>query len=223
MTKSGPTQARLELAAQTRRIIDELVTSTASEAAFEQARQLVAAAAEVLAVRDHGRAYEGSAEGSLTEYQHRTHLDYSPLVGLLNPLSPPLEMTMHADRVEALVTYGLAYEGPPGCLHGGLVAAGFDEVLGFAQALGGFPGMTGRLTVNYRSPTPLFQPVRYVCRFDRMEGRKIFASGELRVVADDRLCAESEGLFVSMRPEVFEQLMRVRGGVAAGAEPPPTD
>jgi acyl-coenzyme A thioesterase PaaI-like protein len=211
----------LQLAAETRRVIDELVNSTASEAAFEQAGELVAQAAELLAARDHGRAYEGSAEGSLTEFQHRDHLDYSPLVGVMNPLSPPLVLTLHDDHVEGLVTYGLAYEGPPGCLHGGLVAAGFDEVLGFAQALGGHPGMTGRLTVHYRSPTPLFQPVRYVCRFDRMEGRKIYASGELRVVADDRLCAESEGLFISMRPEVFQQLMRVRGGEAAAAEPPP--
>jgi acyl-coenzyme A thioesterase PaaI-like protein len=222
MVKSHPTEARLQLAAQTRRIIDELVTSTASEAAFEQAQQLVAQAAALLAERDHGREYEGG-EGSLTEYQHRTHLDYSPLVGGLNPLAPPMALTMHADYIEATVTYGLAYEGPPGCLHGGLVAAGFDEVLGFAQALGGQPGMTGRLTVNYRSPTPLFQPVRYVCRFDRREGRKIFASGELRVIADDRLCAEAEGLFVSMRAEVFEALMRLRGGGVGAAAPLPPD
>jgi acyl-coenzyme A thioesterase PaaI-like protein len=220
MVKSHPTEARLQLAAQTRRIIDELVTSTASEAAFEHAQQLVAQAAALLAERDHGREYEGG-EGSLTEYQHRTHLDYSPLVGGLNPLAPPMALTMHTDYIEATVTYGLAYEGPPGCLHGGLVAAGFDEVLGFAQALGGQPGMTGRLTVNYRSPTPLFQPVRYVCRFDRREGRKIFASGELRVIADDRLCAEAEGLFVSMRAEVFEALMRLRGGGVGAAEPLP--
>ena len=220
MVKSHPTAARLQLAAQTRRIIDELVTSTASEASFEQAQRLVEQAVAVLAERDHGREYEGG-EGSLTEYQHRTHLDYSPLVGGLNPLAPPLALTMHTDSIEATVTYGLAYEGPPGCLHGGLVAAGFDEVLGFAQALGGQPGMTGRLTVHYRSPTPLFQPVRYVCRFDRREGRKIFASGELRVIADGRLCAEAEGLFVSMRAEVFEALMRLRGGGVGAAEPRP--
>jgi acyl-coenzyme A thioesterase PaaI-like protein len=222
MAKSSPpTAARLQLAAQTRRVIDELATSSAGEAAFERARDLVAAAAEVLAERDHERGYDAVAEGSLTAYQHRTHLDYSPFVGALNPLSPPLELTMFPDRVEATVTYGLAYEGPPGCLHGGFVAAGFDEVLGFAQALGGRPGMTGRLTISYRSPTPLFEPVRYIGRFDRMDGRKIFATGELRVEADGRLCAEAEGLFVSMRAEQFEELMRMRGGAAVAGEPPP--
>ena len=49
-------------------------------------------------------------------------------------------------------TFGAAYEGPPGCVHGGFVAAAFDEVLGSTQSLSGEPGMTGRLTVNYRSP-----------------------------------------------------------------------
>jgi acyl-coenzyme A thioesterase PaaI-like protein len=220
MNKPAPTEARLQLAAATRQIIDELATSTASEGAFEEASALVAQAATMLASRSHGRGYEG-AEGSLSSYQHRTHLDYSPLVGRLNPLAPPLALTMHDDFIEATVTYGLAYEGPPGCLHGGLVAAGFDEVLGFAQALGGAPGMTGRLTIHYRSPTPLFQPVRYVCRFDRIDGRKIYASGELRVVADDRLCAESEGLFISMKAEMFEALLRQRGGAAAEDGQPP--
>ena len=46
----------------------------------------------------------------------------------------------------ATVTFGSAYEGPPGCVHGGYVAAAFDEMLGFVQSLGGNPGMTARLT-----------------------------------------------------------------------------
>ena len=43
-------------------------------------------------------------------------------------------------------TLGPVYEGPPGHVHGGLVAAMFDELLGFAQLSGGF---TGTLTIRY--------------------------------------------------------------------------
>ena len=106
------------------------------------------------------------------------------------------------------VTYGAAYEGPPSCVHGGFIAAGFDEVLGFAQALTGRPGMTARLEVQYRSPTPLHQPLRYEGRIDRVEGRKIFAVGTLH--HGDTLCAEAQALFVSMNPEVFQRLMQAR-------------
>lgn len=106
------------------------------------------------------------------------------------------------------VTYGDAYEGPPGCLHGGFIAAGFDDVLGFAQSLSGTPGMTGRLTVSYRSPTPLHEPVRYVATLDHVDGRKIYAVATLR--HGDRLCAEAEGLFISVKPAVFASLKQHR-------------
>ena len=105
------------------------------------------------------------------------------------------------------VTFGAAYEGPPGCVHGGFIAAGFDEVLGIAQGMSGEPGMTARLTVNYRSPSPLLQPLRFVGGIDHIDGRKIFTKGELRTVADDRLCAEAEGLFISMNPEFFQRMV----------------
>jgi acyl-coenzyme A thioesterase PaaI-like protein len=95
-------------------------------------------------------------------------------------------------------------------VHCGFIAAGFDEVLGFAQSLSGQPGMTGRLTVSYRSPTPLRRPLRFTGRVDRVEGRKIFTTAELRVVEDDRLCAEAEGLFISVPSEVFQRLMSSR-------------
>jgi len=127
----------------------------------------------------------------------------------MSPLAPPLHLEWHEDEVIGRATYGLPYEGPPGCLHGGFVAAGFDEVLGYAQSLSGQPGMTGRLTVSYRSPTPLFEEVVYRARFLRNEGRKVFTEATLH--AGERLCAEAEGLFIAMKPEVFERLAAARG------------
>jgi acyl-CoA thioesterase FadM len=82
-----------------------------------------------------------------------------------------------------------------------VIAAVFDEVLGFAQSLSGRPGMTGRLTIHYRSPTPLHTELRVEGRVDRMDGRKIFTTG--RLFHGDTLCAEAEGLFISMDPQRF--------------------
>jgi acyl-coenzyme A thioesterase PaaI-like protein len=74
--------------------------------------------------------------------------------------------------------------------------------------------MTARLEVSYRSPTPLWQPLRYEGRIDRVEGRKIHVAATLTAVADERLCAEAVGLFISMRPDVFDRLVQGRGGGA---------
>ena len=147
-------------------------------------------------------------------------LDRSPISGSMNPLAAPMRMYIqHADpergiegTVTGRVTFDLAYEGPPGCVHGGFVAAAFDEVLGQVQAMTGEPGMTGELVVRYKSPTPLH--VELVCtgRVVKVEGRKIYTHATLMV--GDRLCAESEGLFISMNKEVFARLLRIRSGEA---------
>ena len=66
---------------------------------------------------------------------------------------------------------GRPYEGPPGHVHGGFVAAAFDEVLGFVQSTTGQPGMTGTLTIRYRKPTPLDTDLRFEATVQRVEGR----------------------------------------------------
>jgi acyl-coenzyme A thioesterase PaaI-like protein len=201
--------SRAELASACRKIIDELASSTAQSNAFAHARDLVEEAVAILAAADHGRAYDGG-EGSLADYQEHMFIDHSPLVGPLNPLAAPIEISFEVDSVIGDVTFGAAYEGPPGCVHGGFIAAGFDEVLGIAQGMSGRPGMTARLTVQYRSPSPLLQPLRFIGGIDHIDGRKIFTKGELRTLVDDRLCAEAEGLFISMNPEFFQRMVSER-------------
>jgi acyl-coenzyme A thioesterase PaaI-like protein len=131
--------------------------------------------------------------------------DLSPLMGRANPLAPPLRLEIHDDRVVGTATFDSAYEGPPGCVHGGLVAAAFDELLGLAQMHAGQPGMTARLVINYRSPTPLHEELRLEGRVARVEGRKTFCTGEIHV--GDRLCAEAEALFVALEPGRFAAMV----------------
>ena len=208
-----PADARLRLAAAMRSVIDELATSSASDDSFEEARDLVERAAGLLIQREHQRGY-ARAEASLADHQASgSFLEYSPFIGRLNPLAPPIVMTsgdgVGTDIVvTGTVTYGSAYEGPPGCVHGGFIAAGFDEVLGFTQSMSGQPGMTARLMVQYRSPTPLRRRLRYEGRIDHVDGRKIHTRATLH--HGDTLCAEAEALFVSMKPEVFIRLMQHR-------------
>jgi acyl-coenzyme A thioesterase PaaI-like protein len=199
--------ARRELAAATRRIGHELVSTTATPEAVAEASELVSRAAELLAAKAHGRPYEGAAEGSL-KGGHDVFIDHSPFIGLLNPLSPPMRLELQDDRVLGHVVYGTVYEGAPGCLHGGFIAAGFDEVLGFAQSLSGASGMTGRLEVSFRSPTPLYRKLLYTGWIDRVDGRKIYTSATLH--DGDTLCAEATGLFITMKAKVFERLMEMR-------------
>jgi len=50
------------------------------------------------------------------------------------------------------------------------------------------------LTVRYREPTPIHEPIELVGWIDRIDGRKVFTKGEMR--CDGRLTAEAEGIFI---------------------------
>ena len=198
---------RLRLANATRALLQHSATSVADPDVFARAAELLERAAALMGAGPHGRSYHASAEGAVGGATHG-FISHSPVTGPLNGLAGLVDIATTEHEVVATVTYGDAYEGPPGCLHGGLIAAIFDEVLGFAQALSGSPGMTGRLEVTYRSPTPLHQPLRGVGRFDGLNGRKIMTSGTIH--AGDRLCAEAIGTFITVKAATFADLNRQR-------------
>lgn len=78
------------------------------------------------------------------------------VMGIRNPMAPPLQIAMFDDgRAETEFHLGAAYEGPPGLVHGGVSALLLDQLVGQAAAAGGHPGMTGTLTVKYHRGTPL--------------------------------------------------------------------
>jgi acyl-coenzyme A thioesterase PaaI-like protein len=211
-------RARRRLADAMRRVIERLTTSDAPEAELATAAARLEEYAAHLATHPRRDRYVGFAESALAdakaedaEAQGGGHFDYSPLIGRSNPLAPPIDVEADGEgNVTARVTFGSAYEGPPGCVHGGYVAAAFDEVLGYAETFSGAPGMTGTLNVVYRTPTPLHTEVVFRARITQVEGRKIYVHGTLH--AGERLCAESDGIFVSIRPGRYLELMKERAG-----------
>ncbi len=170
-----------------------------------------------LSQRPHRASFGKRASSS----DHQAFWNHSPLIGKLSPLAPPLHMEVcdrgveGEERVEAHVRFGYAYEGPPGHVHGGFVAAIFDELLGFTQTLSGEVGLTGKLTVRYREPTPLHTDLRLVGRIKQADGRYILARGELYV--GEKRMADAEGLFVRLHPEHHEGLEASRSEVAERA------
>jgi acyl-coenzyme A thioesterase PaaI-like protein len=196
------------LADAMRLVIERLTESDAPEEELRRAADALEIYADALAAHPRLRYVHGFAE-SANAGDVAAFFDRSPLIGLANPLAPPITIGKTGERTaEGRVVFGTAYEGPPGNVHGGFVAAAFDEVLGFVQSLSGRPGMTGTLIVRYRKPTPLHTPLRFEAEYLRHEGRKLFT--ESRVYAGDLLCAEAEGVFVSIERERFMELEELR-------------
>lgn len=196
----GQRAALHRLAAALRKTTEELLDMEAPEGELLAAAEAAERFAARLEEHRGGRTRYGFAE-TATAGDNRALFDRSPLIGLANPVAPPLHLAAIGDHVEGTAVFTVAYEGPRGHVHGGIIAAAFDEVLGMVQSLTGRPGMTGQLSVRYRKPTPLYQEVRFSGHVERVDGRKIYTKGTLH--HGGTLCAEAEGLFISVD---FEQL-----------------
>lgn len=183
------TSSRLRLADATRQLIAAVLT--ADDVREDQLDDAVAATERAVSELGGG---DRSARGNGP--RHQDYLPRSPLVGTISPVAPPLSYELEGPRVLARGRFGAACEGPPGYVHGGWIALAFDEVLGMANVGSGRSGMTGRLTVRYRRPTPLHTDVLLEAWTERVEGRRFTTVGTLRVGSD--ITAQAEGLFIAI-------------------------
>lgn len=111
------------------------------------------------------------------------------------------DLTVHAE----FVVSG-AHQGAPGLIHGGLLAAAFDEVLGALNWVVGAPAVTARLETDFRAPVPVGSKVQIVAQIEGVSGRKVYGSAKAHIVRDDAaplLAAEAYALFIQVPLEHF--------------------
>jgi acyl-coenzyme A thioesterase PaaI-like protein len=125
---------------------------------------------------------------------------YSPVVGPLNAIAPPVTFTFDGERMSGHGTLPAPYTGPPGTVHGGVVAMVLDELLGAVNACLGLGAYTGTLTVRYERPTPIGEELAFDAWVDRTEGRKVFTVGTIS--AGGAVTARAEGVFIRVEQPV---------------------
>ncbi|WP_017600222.1 PaaI family thioesterase [Nocardiopsis lucentensis] len=179
--------------------VHDLIDAVANTEADSDALAEAAAAVETLtdrlnvARREVGTMVERDLRDGTTEYGTITNI----VAGDTNPAAPPLSLERTAEGLRGEVTLSTVYQGPPGLVHGGWVAALLDQALGSAAAVAGMPGLTARLETDYRRPTPLFTPLEITSRVTGVERRKVFVSGEIR--AGGEVTAEGTAIMVQFK------------------------
>jgi acyl-coenzyme A thioesterase PaaI-like protein len=137
------------------------------------------------------------------------HFDECFVSGPWNPMGIATEVRFEGDEAVAEVSLGAAFEGAPGRSHGDIVAAIFDDVLGYLLTLGRTPGFTGELSVRYLAATPIGQPLRFRARVTEVTGRKVHATAEAYALdpdgAEGEPVATATGLFVTIDVERFRR------------------
>jgi acyl-coenzyme A thioesterase PaaI-like protein len=106
--------------------------------------------------------------------------------GRENPVGLKVHWENHpeAGEIRGSVVVPEHFNGYPGVVHGGIVAALLDETAGRTVLLEGGPEalmVTAKLDVVYRRPTPTGTPLTLVGRFLSRSGNRAEAEGELRL------------------------------------------
>lgn len=124
-------------------------------------------------------------------------MPYSPISGKRNAIAPPLKLwKVGSNEVRGEAIFSSTYAGPPNAVHGGIIAAVFDEILAMANVVSGNAGFTGTLTIKYHDKTPLNTPIELRGINVRQDGRKQLSRGEMRV--NGKVVASAEGLFIGL-------------------------
>jgi acyl-coenzyme A thioesterase PaaI-like protein len=101
------------------------------------------------------------------------------------------------------------HEGPPGHIHGGIVATLLDEAMSKVNRPLNVLAMTRHIEVDYLRPVPLYQPLVLIGRHlnrpadaQGKPGRKIFNEAEIQH-PDGTVLARGKGFFIAVSPEML--------------------
>ncbi len=94
------------------------------------------------------------------------------------------------------------YQGPPGHVHGGIIATILDEAMGKVNKLRSVIALTRSMEVEYLKPVPLGKPLVVEGWEVRVRGRRHSNAAEIRNEAGDVL-ARSKGLFIAIDPHAM--------------------
>lgn len=213
--RRAPDERARTLANELRGIAQTLVDLELDPEALEAALDGIREIRPLLVGTRRPRWYEAEVPSSFGTPTADSFDTISPVRGRLNVVAPPLriEFAEREDGTPSVVGHARLpslYEGPPRGVHGGLVAALFDEILGASMALAPPPGVTAQLEVDYRHLTPIDEPLRLEAWISEVRGRRIHAQATCH--AGETLTATARALFVRVDFKAVEDRMRARGG-----------
>ena len=171
-----------------RRLVQASLRTGADDEAVREAQVAIEAVAEKL-------------EGTVDKRTPRLAVDGRPVVwgnpatGWRNAIAPPLVIHEESDGLWwSEFELGETYQGPPGWVHGGVLALVLDQLLGEAASDGlTKPMFTGTITLRYLRGTPLGR-LRAEAAIERTDGSKTFVSGHMSDA--DGKTVEAEGIWI---------------------------
>lgn len=127
--------------------------------------------------------------------------------GRENPLSLRINFyEIEQGQVRAHVKIAELYEGYPGMVHGGVIAAMLDEAAGRSHMQGPNDFMvTVQLNIRYRKPVPSNEDLVLIGIAGQRKGRVAEAKSQV-LLEDGTVLAEATGVFVDLPQEKIDEV-----------------
>ncbi|MCC1497282.1 PaaI family thioesterase [Alcanivorax sp. 1008] len=189
---------RRRIAAAMQQLSERLIRVEADDADLEQWATTLEGLLETMGTPPRRNTREANRRlftGQASTFDVFDMMDYDPVGGLSNPIAPQLRWrTQTAEGVEGQISLGEHYQGPPGRVHGGVIAWILDALLSRAMHAALKIGVTGTLNIRYMASTPIDTQLRCTARIVRMEGRKMFIEGA--IFNGEQQTVQAEGIFL---------------------------
>jgi uncharacterized protein (TIGR00369 family) len=98
------------------------------------------------------------------------------------------------------------FEGPPGHVHGGIIATLLDETMSKANRQHGITAMTRQMEVEYLRPVPLQQPLTIKARRVSNQGCRNFCEAEI-LDPSGIVLARGKALFIAVDRDKLAQVL----------------
>jgi hypothetical protein len=169
--------------AQTLRLAGLVRRVTSTALSLEEEDPAVERLIGCLEDADHSLARVAPADlaprvGARATPDQRVYLDHSRAIGEYNPCFPEYEISVEGESAHGTVSFPLAYEGPPGLVHGGFIALFFDCAIQHHNCDLGVAGKTTSLDLSYRRPTPVLVNLDFEIQRSS-DGRRITSRAQL--------------------------------------------
>jgi hypothetical protein len=179
-----PLPQAIEVAPLLRRVAGLVLALDEHEQSVTRLIEELQAAAEALAARVP--ADPRPRLGAVAPADRRPYVDHARRIGAYNPCFPDYEIDVDGRRASGTVTFPLAFEGPPGVVHGGVLATFFDCVVQHHNCDVGIAGRTTSLLVEYLQAAPL--DVQLGFEIDRASDDRRITSHARLFLGADTLC-----------------------------------
>jgi acyl-coenzyme A thioesterase PaaI-like protein len=133
--------------------------------------------------------------------------------GLRNTSGLHLQYRLEGERVVTTWVPEAEHSGFPGFVHGGLIAAVLDDVMGRCSVLHRRWVVTGRMETRYREGAPIGAALRVEARIRRITRRVMQAEGSM-ALEDGAVVAEATGTYLPVPTALLGRMVEWWPGFA---------